>query len=262
MVDEYSIRKKFWKERLSKALKEYKIKSGSRQQVAVDSAKGEKCLSFLERFVGTVVEGICETVDKSEIKTEIRESHNCYPKYTRATISIQKNGERNTFWKNVISPPKLSLTVYADRDSYCAIDYGSAEYAPHKLIHTAPPREIGRLLASLSLSFEQDSEDCDREVLKANKIQQIAIVSFSSLLREKLKGSGMKWSVTGQSLNKINIFVKIAPRRVLSMTVKCGDCDVQKIMDAIDEIYSFINRDKIDMKITGESRRINWNDDE
>ena len=194
---------------------------------------------------------------------ECRESTN-YEKKAVFYIDVKIKRDDKLF-KDDWNPPSLYMTLYADTVVVCKISLGQRYTngaVSSRNLKCDNPEYLGKIMAGIYESRNEDAEKCKIEVAKSDKMQQMVGVTLRTMLERHLKTLGLPWAVSEGANGKVQINIKFTPRKVLTMTVQSSafDNDFKKLLNAIDMLNQLICKDKVELTVRGEksSDYIKW----
>lgn len=250
--DNEKIINSFWSQRLNNAIKKYGAKTINKEQYLTELSDGISREEYAKFVIGEVLKGIGDTIPKERFSVNLgKPSNGSICSYLTACIDIDNEPKpQHSFWYS-----SFYIEFYDNTIRSCHISLGGIDGHVGKNFKCINHQAFGKILADIYETHERDFEECKRLVAKSEKVQKIVGLGFQTIIENLLKGTKLDWAVTERENGKLQINVRLTPRKILTMIVKTNtfDNDYKQITDLLNILNTLMNEKKIDIKIRGES---------
>lgn len=251
----------FWSQRLSNVVKKYGAKTTNKGQPLTELSDSKTREEYAQFVLDEVLKGIGDAIPKENFSSSITgpDDNSPYNFITAYVDIFFKSNELYRLWL-----PYFYIRFFNDTLTECCICLGGFRGSIYRKFRCENHQVFGKILADLYGSIEKDHEECKKLVAKSDKVQKIVDLGFQTIIENQLKGSKLDWAVTERENGKLQINVRLTPRKILTMIVKTNtfDNDYKQIIDLLEILNTLMNKKKVDIKIRGESYHdnIQWHE--
>ena len=248
---DYEISRQFWIRRIKKEYKKYGLKQTVKKQT-LDLPDREATRDYVSSFTGRVKTGIGDSVPAECIKNMFQEAEQT--EYIDITGFVDLLAERE--YKSGKAKIVCSFSV-GIRDGVvhlCCI-------TPDEIMFRNPlnmknlicenPEQIGKVMAELYRTADEDNNRCEIEIAKANKVRQMVGIGLETTLKNYFQDSDLYWEMHGLRDGRFIVRVKFETDMILRVFVdpqRFGN-DFAGIINIIDVWNSLICKKQRDLKI-------------
>ena len=211
--------RQFWIRRIKKEYKKCGLKQTVKKQT-LDLADENATEEYIWSFIDAVKKGIGDSVPKECLKNMFQKAEHTESIDLTGFVDLLSEREYKSGKAKIVC--SFSLGIKDGTIRLCCItndEITFGNYLKMKNLVCENPEQIGKAMAGLYQTSDDDINRCEIEIAKVNKVKQMVGVGLETVLKKYFKDSDLQWEMHELRDGRFIVRVKLETDLILRVFV-------------------------------------------